>query len=834
MIAEVAMRMRSRTSLLAALILCLLAFPARAIDPTVNTILDIVLQEMAPELKPAKPFVICLIDGGSVESCVESFTGQLTAQAKGLTKQEADKALAEAKKSLPFNVDSPEIKLVMEIVKAAMDGNWGTVLSKGGPYVARAVTCAVVVPPGLKSFGCPVIGYVIEHKASMLGNVLSRLKSQDVPGLVKILIAEFDPTIVCELIPDSALPAGAAELKSLGCSTIGQILGEGVKLAEAFAKLGIDLGDELVDYMTGGNDFQSYDSYYAQYWRPGYHYGTWVCLDTTDDGCKSGSSQDLYTKLAKAIYGTCWNYYDEHDHWEEDAKKVCNSMRTVFNNDVAGISGAMLAAAQVFYTNESAEAVPQAVGDWAKIGTVDPKAGFLTKCTSAMSGKFPFPPTTKKPPVTAWAHVCEAPAKTYVGDYHTAAKQVEAVVKKLESLGCKKSNLGATERFLYCSTYTSFEACKSAYDGKLPCTLDVNKADTALADVLLKQLGTKRCKILDEVKTAPCPKPDGTVGVCTSSTKILACSRPWKIEQCKTLVANLTANYPGTTLKCAADAAGLQAFAKLEGEASAIMNTLNGGSGPIGTKPGSGDGGGKAKGSAGSGSCKTTWDPLSIDCPGGEIQAQSAISLPVCKSDPNHDGADAPCQVPKLLNPVQADATVGGMYQGPFAGAGTKSSPPPPPAAGAAVLPPPAMSGPPVFAPPPAGALRTAPAADMPGCSAIAGSTGQYACSSREAYARCERLRSSGTAGVRACQLSEVTRTSAPPTLAPPPALGPPVLAPPPAGALRTAPAADIPGCSAIAGSIGQYTCSSREAYARCERLRSSGTAGVRACRSSR
>ena len=72
------------SSCLLALILCLVSFHARAVDPTVNAILDIVLQEMAPELKPAKPFVVCLIDtGGNVDSCVKSFLGPAAADAKG-------------------------------------------------------------------------------------------------------------------------------------------------------------------------------------------------------------------------------------------------------------------------------------------------------------------------------------------------------------------------------------------------------------------------------------------------------------------------------------------------------------------------------------------------------------------------------------------------------------------------------------------------------------------------------------------------------------------------------------------------------------------------------
>ena len=70
----------------------------------------------------------------------------------------------------------------------------------------------------------------------------------------------------------------------------------------------------------------------------------------------------------------------------------------------------------------------------------------------------------------------------------------------------------------------------------------------------------------------------------------------------------------------------------------------------------------------------------------------------------------------------------------------------------------------------------------------------------------------------------------APASQSPPPApLMSPATVPAPEGG-RTAPAANIPGCVPAAGAPGQYVCGSREAYAGCERLRASGTAGIRAC----
>lgn len=735
------MKKSALCSFLPALILCLPSLPARAIDPTVSTILDIVLQEMAPALKPAKPFVVCLIDtGGNAESCIKSFVGPSAAEAKGQT-------LEEAKKKMPFDPDSPDVKLVHEIVLAAKDEKWDVVIGKGGPYVARTVVCAVFVPPGVKSFGCPVIGYVIEHKASLVKEVLDKLKSGDVPGLVKVLLAEFGPSTVCELIPDSALPAGSAVLKDLGCSVVGKILSGAIKLAEAAASLAVEGADEALDLVTGDNDFMPYDDYYAKYWRPGYHYGTWVCLDS-GGACKYPSGKGLWEMHTKPVYHKCKTYYDDHDHWEEDAEKVCKGMLAVFGKEVQKIAAAMTAAAQVYASEEAPKSAKQsAPADWGKAAALDRKKQFQQQCANAMKAKFPFPPASKQPPVTAWAFVCKAPADKFAAEYAAAQKQVAESVKKLEALGCKQAGL-VSEPKIACATYEGFDACTGAFDGKLPCTLDQKKADAALADELLKQLGTKRCKIVDETKAVPCPKKDGTLGSCAQLEKNIVCSRPWKIDKCKDLLAKVTASHPGATVKCKGDAAGLAEFVKLEGEASAIRNQLNGGGGPIGTKPGYGDA--KAKSSAGSGSCKTGKpDSLKIGCQGGEFAAHPGINLPVCPVDPHLDGADAPCRLFLL------EITKEQELKAPIMSAPPPMAPPPVLAPAApATAPTPGASPPPGIAPLPGDAGRRAPAASVPGCTPVPGAPEQYACGSREAYAGCERLRTSGTAGIRHCGIS--------------------------------------------------------------------------------
>ncbi|MCZ2173248.1 MAG: hypothetical protein LC110_01800 [Burkholderiales bacterium] len=72
-----------------------------------------------------------------------------------------------------------------------------------------------------------------------------------------------------------------------------------------------------------------------------------------------------------------------------------------------------------------------------------------------------------------------------------------------------------------------------------------------------------------------------------------------------------------------------------------------------------------------------------------------------------------------------------------------------------------------------------------------------------------------------------VPASAAPAPRAPPPA---PVMAPLPAQDGRAAATAGVPGCTAIAGAPGQYSCGTPEAQAACERQRASGASGIRAC----
>lgn len=768
-----------------ALVLGLSALPAVAIDNTVDSILDIVIQELSPELAPAKPFVVCLLDhGADVEYCAKSLGTGYVGQAKG-------EAQEEVKKSLPFDPGSPEVKLVLDIVKAANEQKWDVVLSKGGPYLARTVICAVFVPPGVKSFGCPVIGYVIEHQAGSVKKVLAALQNGDVPGLVSILVAQFGPEVVCELIPSSALPAGASELKDIGCSVIGEILAGAKKIAEDVAGAVVKGADAVENLLFGDDSHMPYDKYYGLYWQPWYHYATSLCLGKNCEGLGS---------LNAAIGDPCVSYFDSHNQYKSTAEKTCGDMRKKFEKEVKAFSAAMKAAGEVYGGSANKMAKDWAVSDWGKgISVAWQKKEFAKLCEKAMEVKFPFPAPVpgrceliKKSPIyknpmfkdmldkqyakcqadagkqvpspTAWAQVCQAPADKFAIEYAAAQKAVNDAVKKIEALGCKKEQktVSAAPK-LVCTTYEGFGACQNAYSGKLPCSLDKNPADTAMADKILAQLGTKRCSIKDEVKILPCPKKDGTTGTCQSPEKNILCSRPWKVDLCKSLLQKMAGkNLVATTVKCKAEPVGMAAFVVLSKQAGDILFKLNGG---VGSKsaPGTTQGVGGTWKPASSKNCKASWDPLSIHCSQPGLPAQHQISLPSCMPDPNKDGADAPC----LLAPLQYDPSLAPVKE---AIPGVLAPPPPlqpavgmppPIMQGAPAVPAPAMTAPPTMAPPPllgpAAPTNTitpiaAPPPQVPGCTPLAGQPGHFSCATREAHAGCERLRASGKVGIRACQ----------------------------------------------------------------------------------
>lgn len=152
---------------------------------------------------------------------------------------------------------------------------------------------------------------------------------------------------------------------------------------------------------------------------------------------------------------------------------------------------------------------------------------------------------------------------------------------------------------------------------------------------------------------------------------------------------------------------------------------------------------------------------MTIDYSGEVCSATYAYQLTDSKTAKMSDQPkDYKVDTTQPLPPVSPPPSGGGGGGG-STGKGNLMAPPPMLGAPAANIPVPATPAPqgpptaptmtPAVAPSPGDPGRMAPTAGVPGCAPVGGAPGQYACTTREAHAACERLRASGSSGIRAC-----------------------------------------------------------------------------------
>lgn len=643
-------REKSRTSsrqpsywLAVALCLFLHLVPASANAVALQDIVNVIADVWGePALKDAVPLIDCVVNKGP-SNC---FNLQNTAQAQG------QKTI---KQYLP---DDPKIKAVVDIIKAAYAEDYLKVLEIGGVKLLPPLGCGLVfqVPQPVKGVVCNK--QVFDQVANLSGPVFKKLIAtikNPSPGNLWSLATVMDTKLACSVVKSAAGDVPGLEEV---CGPLGEVIEFAKDVGEEAANAGKEAGEFLwdtgSDIISGAGDALE-----------GACEGIGLC---DDDGKKLMSGSQYYTYrlfplvhdrvLARltssqqhlghdtASLQACLKYYNydlyaNNPMFKQLAPKVkqgCEDLGARLHKEADVLANAF-AAAPASYVEIS---VKPLVAAWimAGPGSANNLQSVIKQCVGDMRMKLPIPEPTK-PGATAWDQVCKQVGALYNTAYAEEKKKITAAIKQLEPQGCKQK-LSLTEFKVPCASYEGFAACQAAYTPQLPCTLVKSQADVALADTMLKQLGTKRCKIQDEARTLPCPNQYGTIGSCKVVDKNILCARPWKVDQCTALLGQLAGEKAqSSSVKCKGDEAGLAAFAKLEGQASAIMNQLNGGGGVVGTKAGFGDA--KAKSSAGTGSCKGSWDPLAITCDQGEIAAHPEITLPSCASDPNQDGADAPC-----------------------------------------------------------------------------------------------------------------------------------------------------------------------------------------------
>lgn len=642
----------TRFSLAAALfVLLAMASPAPAwgIDTATDALVDILIQAIDPGLAPAKPLVICLTQGKDVQTCLNEQLSGLEAGAKQA-----------AIKQLPFDPSDSRIQEIVKIFNLLRQDRWPEAIASSGDVAGKTIICALQ-PPGIKTVGCPITSYVIDHQKSVLESLYPAVKKPDWPAVAGILLDEFGPGTVCSLIPSDLL-GDAGVLKDAGCSIIAAIFEGAKEFAESTAKLLVSGADAIENAIFGDDSHMPYEQYFHLYWEPWYHLGAKMC---TVNNCAGLGA------LADSIEGPCVDYFDSHNQYRKTAKKTCGDMSAKFEKQVKDFAERMNLAARAHVDRLWPLVQTLAAEDYGK-DQVKPKDFFQLNCEVQLKKQFPFPepdpgrceivkaPLAKMtsftnlfdssfykstvdqiyksclsqaaaqmPSPTAWNYSCKLSASDFAAEFNDQKSYLAGHVGDLLKGGChlKSPTVGSQGVELVCTNYPVYEACLALWAHgaeQQHCQLDQEAADKKIVDMLMAQLGTRRCMV---------------------SGKTVACGRPWKIESCKTLRATLTGALVGKTqVQCKGNALALTDFSVKSQKAEEIVAVLNGQAGKQG-----------ATIAKKAGPCTQMWDPLALNCGAGKVlDEHPGIELDTCPEDPNRDGADDPCLFKGLLK-SQAD-----------------------------------------------------------------------------------------------------------------------------------------------------------------------------------
>lgn len=331
----------------------LAAAPAHAED-----LLDYVIQAIDPTLQPARPVIECLAGGGTAEYC----TWQVAQQQAG--------------GALPIGPKDDRVQLAAKVFKAAADEKWLEVLNVGGVLVAKSVSCAMLPVQGpLKAPACNVVGWVISNNAATLDKAWEAMTGPDWWALVDLLGAA-----ACELIPAEG---SAAYAKDVLCGPLAIVLAQVKEWANAVGNAAVAGFDAVENLVFGDDSHMPYDTYYALYWRPWYHYSTAQIWQGQGLGPAVESVQDR-----------CVDYFDSHNQYRSTARKTCRNMKSKFDREVKGFADALPVAVDGYFATVAEPAIRAfARNAFGKPAQKKPQGEdlFVSNCAFQIRARFPFP-----------------------------------------------------------------------------------------------------------------------------------------------------------------------------------------------------------------------------------------------------------------------------------------------------------------------------------------------------------------------------------------------------------------------------------------------------------
>lgn len=582
-----------------------LARPARA--DTLGVILDAGLPALDPEFKDpaARALVRCTIEHPAApQTCSQAYAKTKAAGA---------------------SVGGTKLNTAVEVAKALQAHDWIKVLDLTSTDLAVKIACSAGMPPlgPLKSFLCSSVSAELAKLAKpVLRTALEAVRDQNWPKLIAAV-----PTLACqiEIIPTA--------VKATVCTGIDLVLKGGMA---AFSAMVNGLANELSSALSWGDRLLGSDvkkqtpkEYFVDWWIPNLHRGAWLRIVEGDAA---------FSSFVNGRVAACAQYYG--------TSSPCGPMKTIFVKTVDTAVAALKAAVPLHY---EAKVKPdnlyhytcwlQSKGTWAGFSWGD-----SSTCMNDLLKQVPIPECDGlqecRPRPTVWAQACKGVQSLLVADLQKQAPAFDQKIADLAKAGCALSP--ATGGGFNCTRYGGVPACEAALPAhKNLCGLDETKASVALADEILDALGTKRCH---------------HTGTASWELATVECTRPWKADQCKALVAAGVPPRFGTKPICALklDAA----FEPQKARARQVLDVLNSGQAILPT-----GGGATILGTGTSirfrpAGCKLALpDPLQIHCTEWDVVQDLAAKVPAlnlksCPPDPKHDGVDEACyQAPLSLAP---------------------------------------------------------------------------------------------------------------------------------------------------------------------------------------
>ncbi|HRH79893.1 MAG TPA: CARDB domain-containing protein [Thiobacillaceae bacterium] len=600
----------------------------------------------------------------------------------------------------------PKSKKFIDIYFAAKKPDYVKFIELAGPVVACQGASAFLPPGPPKDILC---GELMQPIAKLGFTTAAQFYQAAVDNNWAKLLYLAGPGLGCKALD----LLGGVPGQELLCGTVAKIIEEGVDLAKKGLSTGKDLleggaevlseGAEALGDLVGlgggsGKPPMSEQAYYEKIVHPWLHERV---LNRLAHGQQA-------LGLSQAQMQKCLAYYPELIY-----QGRCESLSKRLHTDADAFAQVVATAPAAHFATRlkplvadlgaeqywgGVEAYKQFVDvlppkDWHPgsfwVGANKGIATLMLDCQKEMKDKFPVPlapgVTGALTPPSFWNWVCYQSAGKQLGAALVAEKQRldQQVKPKVAAAGCQAQKAASASLYFKCGAYPAYDSCQQAFNGYRysHCGVDKESAEKGLAQKIAQLLGAKRCAYVEKTGLGLSPA--------------VRCTRPYKQEACKLMVAqhkSASAGAVGTHVQCTLQED--EAFLNSLKKAKAMVAKLNGGatvSGVIGTKEGLGDA--KAKSSS-AGSCKQTWDPLSITCTSQQILSlHPEINLPGCQPDPNRDGADAPCYSGPLSAKMAQEAvgqTVvkGGPAESPLASSPAMRAGPPdaPPRSGRSAL----------------------------------------------------------------------------------------------------------------------------------------------------